>query len=50
VKLELYRNPGVKLKKPLLFRGGVGVGTHLKEIASTNAPTLDPSPEGEGGQ
>ena len=35
--------------KPLLFRGGVGLGASNREISSTDAPTLDPSPEGEGG-
>lgn len=35
--------------KPLLFRGGVGLGPNPKEVSSTETPTLDPSPEGEGG-
>jgi hypothetical protein len=37
-------------KKPLPFRGGVGVGTVNKSsiLDSRTVPTPDPSPEGEG--
>ena len=34
--------------KPLLFRGGVGVGLVQKRGAGKTAPTPNPSPEGEG--
>ncbi len=38
------------LLKPLLFRGGVWGGGYPLQSAVPVAPTLNPSPEGEGGK
>ena len=39
---------GVHVKKPLPFRGGVGVGLVPFIAGLRTAPTPVPSPEGEG--
>ena len=49
MKLGRLNHIGVATRKPLPFRGGVGVGAIYRAQRLRLAPTPGPSPEGEGG-